>query len=56
MVKKKEVNKIKEVVILIEYRVWSEDLGYLGEALENLRQVGAAEILDVRLEEKAEKI
>ena len=48
MVKKQKVTN--ELVFIIEYRVSPEDAGAIGEVMDKMREVGAAEITDVRVE------
>ena len=39
--------KKKEVVFIIEYRLPIEDVGFIGESLDFLRQYGTAETIEI---------
>ena len=51
--KKKVTNEFKEMVFLIEYRVIPEDTGSISEIMDKMRELGAAEIIDIKVEKRS---
>ena len=48
----KQKNVKTEMVFTIEYRVSTEDAGTIGEVIDKMREVGAADVIDCRVEPK----
>lgn len=46
----KQKNVKKEMVFTIEYRVFPEDAGTIGEVIDMMRELGSADIIDCRVE------
>jgi hypothetical protein len=51
--KKKVAKELKEMVFLIEYRVAPEDAGEISEIMDKMREIGAAEIVDIKVEKRS---